>query len=258
MSQIGYMTLGAGLGPAGYVFAIALLLAHGFFKAGLFLGAGSVMHGMNDEVNMRRYGGLARVMPITSVTFGLGVPGHHRHPAVLRVLHQGPHHRGGLHRARRGRQGTRHLRADRRGHHRVLHDPDDVHDLVREAALGARGASARVAAGDDLADDRARDRLGGCRRVPYPQRPAAELPGPGGRGPAHLGRRRSARRAWWPWCSPWSAWPWPGSCTGGCRCPRSLRAGGLLTVAARKDLYGDATVRRLPEELPTAPGPART
>ena len=38
MSQIGYMTLAAGLGPAGYVFAIAHLLAHGFFKAGLFLG----------------------------------------------------------------------------------------------------------------------------------------------------------------------------------------------------------------------------
>jgi NADH-quinone oxidoreductase subunit L len=72
MSQIGYMHLGAGLGPAGYVFAIAHLLAHGFFKAGLFLGAGSVMHGMNDEVNMRRYGGLARVMPVTYVTFGLG------------------------------------------------------------------------------------------------------------------------------------------------------------------------------------------
>jgi NADH-quinone oxidoreductase subunit L len=71
MSQIGYMTLGAGLGPEGYVFAIALLLAHGFFKAGLFLGAGSVMHGMNDEVNMRRYGGLASVMPVTYVTFGL-------------------------------------------------------------------------------------------------------------------------------------------------------------------------------------------
>jgi NADH-quinone oxidoreductase subunit L len=71
MSQIGYMTLGAGLGPEGYVFAIALLLCHGFFKAGLFLGAGSVMHGMDDEQDMRRYGGLARVMPITSVTFGL-------------------------------------------------------------------------------------------------------------------------------------------------------------------------------------------
>jgi NADH-quinone oxidoreductase subunit L len=72
MSQIGYMTLGAGLGPAGYVFAIAHLLAHGFFKAGLFLGAGSVMHGMNDEVNMRKFGGLARVMPITFITFALG------------------------------------------------------------------------------------------------------------------------------------------------------------------------------------------
>jgi NADH-quinone oxidoreductase subunit L len=72
MSQIGYMTLAAGLGPAGYVFAIAHLLAHGFFKAGLFLGAGSVMHGMDDEVNMRRYGGLRKLLPWTFVTFGLG------------------------------------------------------------------------------------------------------------------------------------------------------------------------------------------
>jgi NADH-quinone oxidoreductase subunit L len=71
MSQIGYMFLGAGLGPAGYVFAIALLLSHGFYKAGLFLGAGSVMHGMDDEQDMRRYGGLARFMPVTYVTFGL-------------------------------------------------------------------------------------------------------------------------------------------------------------------------------------------
>ena len=71
MSQIGYMFLGAGLGPEGYVFAIALLLAHGFYKAGLFLGAGSVIHGMNDEQDMRRYGGLARFMPVTYVTFGL-------------------------------------------------------------------------------------------------------------------------------------------------------------------------------------------
>jgi NADH-quinone oxidoreductase subunit L len=72
MSQIGYMTLAAGLGPAGYVFAIAHLLAHGFFKAGLFLGAGSTMHGMDDEVNMRRFGGLRKFLPITFVTFGLG------------------------------------------------------------------------------------------------------------------------------------------------------------------------------------------
>jgi len=71
MSQIGYMMLGAGLGPAGYAFAIAHLLAHGFFKAGLFLGAGSVMHGMDNEVDMRRYGGLRRFLPITFVTFTL-------------------------------------------------------------------------------------------------------------------------------------------------------------------------------------------
>jgi NADH-quinone oxidoreductase subunit L len=72
MSQIGYMILASGLGPAGYAFAIMHLLTHGFFKAGMFLGAGSVMHGMNDEVNMRRYGGLRKFMPITFVTFGLG------------------------------------------------------------------------------------------------------------------------------------------------------------------------------------------
>jgi len=72
MSQIGYMILGAGLGPVGYAFAIMHLLTHGFFKAGMFLGAGSVMHGMNDEVNMRKYGALRKFMPITFITFGLG------------------------------------------------------------------------------------------------------------------------------------------------------------------------------------------
>ncbi|MEU9119665.1 NADH-quinone oxidoreductase subunit L [Streptomyces sp. NPDC048506] len=72
MSQIGYMILAAGLGPIGYAFAIMHLVTHGFFKAGLFLGAGSVMHGMNDEVDMRKYGGLRTYMPVTFVTFGLG------------------------------------------------------------------------------------------------------------------------------------------------------------------------------------------
>lgn len=72
MSQIGYMIMAAGLGPIGYVFAIMHLVTHGFFKAGLFLGAGSVMHGMNDEVDMRKYGGLRKYMPVTFITFGLG------------------------------------------------------------------------------------------------------------------------------------------------------------------------------------------
>ena len=72
MSQIGYMVLATGLGPAGYAYAIMHLITHGFFKAGMFLGAGSVMHGTGDEVNMRKYGGLRHFMPITFATFGLG------------------------------------------------------------------------------------------------------------------------------------------------------------------------------------------
>jgi NADH-quinone oxidoreductase subunit L len=72
VSQIGYMFLAVGLGAGVYALGILHLLTHGFFKAGLFLGAGSVMHAMNDDVNMRHYGGLARLMPITFVTFTLG------------------------------------------------------------------------------------------------------------------------------------------------------------------------------------------
>ncbi|SDH66747.1 NADH dehydrogenase subunit L [Actinokineospora alba] len=72
VSQIGYMILAVGLGPAGYALGIMHLLTHGFFKAGLFLGAGSVMHGMNDEGDIRRMGGLARKMPITFITWTLG------------------------------------------------------------------------------------------------------------------------------------------------------------------------------------------
>ena len=72
MSQIGYMMLAAGLGPIGYAFAIFHLVTHGFFKAGMFLGAGSVMHGMNDQVDMRRFGALRSAMAITWITFGFG------------------------------------------------------------------------------------------------------------------------------------------------------------------------------------------
>src|SRR4051812_24418660 len=72
VSQIGYMFLAVGLGPVGYVAGLAHLFGHGFFKAGLFLGAGSVMHAMNDQVDMRRFGGLWKKLPITFATFGLG------------------------------------------------------------------------------------------------------------------------------------------------------------------------------------------
>jgi NADH-quinone oxidoreductase subunit L len=72
MSQIGYMMLGAGLGVAGYAFAIFHLLTHGFFKANMFLGAGSVMHAMDDDVDMRHYGGLQKLLPVTFLTFAMG------------------------------------------------------------------------------------------------------------------------------------------------------------------------------------------
>jgi NADH-quinone oxidoreductase subunit L len=72
MSQIGYMMLGAGLGVGGYAFAIFHLLTHGFFKANMVLGAGSVMHGMDDEVDMRRYGAVRHAMPVTFLTFAMG------------------------------------------------------------------------------------------------------------------------------------------------------------------------------------------
>ncbi|WP_141015324.1 NADH-quinone oxidoreductase subunit L [Nocardioides sambongensis] len=72
MSQIGYMMLGAGLGVAGYAFAIFHLLTHGFFKANMFLGAGSVMHAMDDEVDMRHYGALNKMLPVTFLTFAMG------------------------------------------------------------------------------------------------------------------------------------------------------------------------------------------
>jgi NADH-quinone oxidoreductase subunit L len=72
VSQIGYMFIAVGLGPGGYAIGIMHLLGHGFFKAALFLSAGSVMHAMNDRINMRRFGGLARVMPITYAVFVCG------------------------------------------------------------------------------------------------------------------------------------------------------------------------------------------
>jgi NADH-quinone oxidoreductase subunit L len=72
VSQIGYMFLAVGLGPGVYAIAIIHLLGHGFFKAALFLSSGSVMHAMNDRIDMRRFGGLAKVLPWTFGVFLAG------------------------------------------------------------------------------------------------------------------------------------------------------------------------------------------
>jgi NADH-quinone oxidoreductase subunit L len=70
VSQLGFMFLAVGSGA--YVAAIFHMVTHAFFKALLFLGSGSVIHGMHGEQDMRRMGGLRRLMPITFVTFMVG------------------------------------------------------------------------------------------------------------------------------------------------------------------------------------------
>ena len=70
VSQLGYMFLGLGVGS--YTGAVFHVMTHAFFKALLFLGAGSVIHAMGGEQDMRKMGGLRKYMPITSLTFFLG------------------------------------------------------------------------------------------------------------------------------------------------------------------------------------------
>jgi len=70
VSQLGYMFLAIGVGA--YVPAVFHMITHAFFKAVLFLGSGSVIHGMHEEQDMRRMGGLRRYMPITAITFMIG------------------------------------------------------------------------------------------------------------------------------------------------------------------------------------------
>ena len=107
MSQIGYMMLAAGLGPAGYAFAIFHLITHGFFKANMFLGAGSVMHGMNDDVNMRHYGGLQQADADHVRDLRARLSRDHRRPTVRGVLVQGQDHRGRLRRRTSGSGSAR-------------------------------------------------------------------------------------------------------------------------------------------------------
>ncbi len=70
VSQLGFMVVAIGTGI--YVAALFHMITHAFFKALMFLGSGSVIHGMHNDQNMKRYGGLAKLMPITSVTFLVG------------------------------------------------------------------------------------------------------------------------------------------------------------------------------------------
>jgi len=70
VSQLGFMFLAVGVG--GYSAAIFHMITHAFFKALMFLGAGSVIHGMHEEQDMRRMGALRKLMPVTAITFIIG------------------------------------------------------------------------------------------------------------------------------------------------------------------------------------------
>ena len=108
VSQLGYMFMALGAGAAGGEIAAAAVTAgmfhlftHGFFKALLFLAAGSVMHSMGDVIDMRRFGGLRRVLPITHLTFLCGaaalaglplLAGFWSKDEILAVLSHASHH----------------------------------------------------------------------------------------------------------------------------------------------------------------------
>ena len=87
ISQLGFMFVALGVGAYGV--AIFHVYTHAFFKACLFLGAGSVIHALGGEQDIRKMGGLARRIPVTFVTFADRHRGHRRHAAARRVLLQG-------------------------------------------------------------------------------------------------------------------------------------------------------------------------
>ena len=135
ISQLGYMFLAVGVGA--YVAAIFHMITHAFFKALLFLGAGSVIHGMHDEQDMRRMGGLRKFMPITAVDVHRRLARDRRRaarsPGSGRRTRSSPR-RGPTDELRRS--GSSALR--RRAAHRVLHDPPGVPRLLRQRALARR------------------------------------------------------------------------------------------------------------------------
>ena len=71
ISQLGYMMMGLGVG--GVAVGMFHLITHAFFKALLFLGAGSVIHGCHDEQDIRKMGGLRKLMPVTFATYAVGM-----------------------------------------------------------------------------------------------------------------------------------------------------------------------------------------
>ena len=137
VSQLGYMFLAIGCGA--YEAAIFLMVAHAFFKALLFLGAGSAIHGLHDEQDLKRMGNLRAYMPITFITFAIGWLAIAAVPPLSGFWAKGdvlentwaahPGSVGG---------GCGHRRTDR-----LLHEPAHRTGLLRERPVVEQGADRR-------------------------------------------------------------------------------------------------------------------
>ena len=160
LSQLGYMTVA--LGVSAYSAAIFHLMTHAFFKALLFLGAGSVIIGMHHEQDMRHMGGLRKYMPITFWTMLIGTLALVGTPFFSGFYSKDTIIEAAAHHAARGAQLGRDVRllggAAGRVRDRVLQLPPAVPDLPRQGALPRSGARPLRRAGSGF--DRARRRAG--------------------------------------------------------------------------------------------------
>ncbi len=197
MSQIGYMFLAAGLGA--YANAMFHLMTHAFFKALLFLAAGIVIHALAGEQDMRKMGGLRRLLPRTWVAFLIGAAALTGIPPLSGFWSKDSILASGL------AEGAYGQAALRRGHrrrlpHGSLHVPDGLHGLRRRAVGLRTGALAQAGADRALdldgGDRRSARRAVGDRRLapdPPPVAPLCRLPAPRGgaalRADRHAGRR---------------------------------------------------------------------
>ena len=181
VSQLGLMFLALGVGAYGV--AIFHVVTHAFFKACLFLGAGSVIHALGGEQDIRRMGGLRRRIPRHLLDLRHRHGRHRRHPAAGRLLLQGrdPVVRLRQH-ARRLAAAVGGGRADR-ADDGVLHVPSAVADLPGQLAHGRQGRSARarVAAVDDRRADAAGAAVGSGRLLRAAALPRAAAAASGGR-----------------------------------------------------------------------------
>ena len=189
VSQLGYMFLAVGTGA--YEAAIFLMVAHAFFKALLFLGAGSVIHGLHDEQDLKRMGNLRRYMKLTFVTFGLGILAIAGIPPLSGFFAKGDIFDNAFARYP-GAVGhrPRHRRA-----HRLLHDPAGVPGLLRRRPVAGPSRPCRRR-----------------RRRPGPRRCVGV-----GRARRRAGARRTRGPGSWrsrSWC--WPCWPSPPA---SCTCP---------------------------------------